>query len=263
MVINSVSKTFTTPKGGIEALKDFSLSADKGTFLGIVGPSACGKTSLLRVVAGLMKPNKGDVFVNGEKVERAGRDRGMVFQSYTSFPWLTVRRNIEFGLSLRDVPEEKRRATSQHLIQLVGLSGFEDAYPESLSGGMKQRVAIARTLANEPEILLMDEPFGALDYQTRWTMQELLLDVWEEARKTVLFVTHDVEEGLFLSDRIVVMTRRPGRVKKEIDVPFGRPRNIELKAAPEFVTLKSEIIHLIREEVHSDSTANDKGKLPC
>src|SRR5208282_1897450 len=190
LLVDRVSKVYPSRQGPVSALEDFSCSTGVGTFVAVVGPSGCGKTSLLRIVAGLMSPTSGKILVNGKEVQGPGPDRGMVFQSYTSFPWLTVRENVEFGLKMRHAPQEIRRSTARTLIAQVGLSGFEDAYPEALSGGMKQRVAIARTLANNPDMLIMDEPFGALDYQTRWTMQELLLSVWEKARKTVLFVTH-------------------------------------------------------------------------
>ena len=249
LAVNALSKEFDSGARRVEALRDVSFSADKGTFIGIVGPSGCGKTSLLRIIAGLIKPTNGRVLMNGTAVESPGRDRGMVFQSYTSFPWLTVRKNIEFGLRLRSISNEECEKISQHLIGLVGLSGFENTYPNALSGGMKQRVAIARTLANDPEILLMDEPFGALDYQTRWSMQELLLNIWDETRKTVLFVSHDIEEALFLADRVVVMTGRPGQVKEEVIVPFDRPRKTELKATSDFVALKSDVMCLIQKEI--------------
>jgi|ERR1043165_100017 ABC-type nitrate/sulfonate/bicarbonate transport system ATPase subunit len=246
--VDHVSKVYSSGNGKVEALRNFSCSGEKGTFLAVVGASGCGKTTLLRIIAGLTTPTSGKVLIHGKEIKGPGPDRGMVFQSYTSFPWLTVRKNIEFGLRLRNVPEEERSKIARHYINLVGLSEFEGAYPSALSGGMKQRVAIARTLANDPAILLMDEPFGALDYQTRWTMQELLLDVWEKTRKTVIFVTHDIEEALFLADRVMVMTARPGWLKKEIEVSFDRPRKFELKATPEFVELKGKVMHLIREE---------------
>jgi NitT/TauT family transport system ATP-binding protein len=246
--IDRVSKIYLSDRIKVEALQNFSCSADEGTFLAIVGPSGCGKTTLLRIVAGLTSPTSGRILIHGNEIKGPSPDRGVVFQSYTSFPWLTVRKNIEFGLALRNVPKAERRTITARLIHLIGLSGFEDIYPHSLSGGMKQRVAIARTLANNPAILLMDEPFGALDYQTRWAMQELLLDIWEETRKTVLFVTHDIEEALFMSDRVIVMTSRPGQVKQEIKIVFNRPRKFELKTTQEFVVLKNDIIHLIREE---------------
>ena len=249
LFVDSVSKVYPSRQGPVSALEDFSCSANVGTFLALVGPSGCGKSTLLRIVAGLMSPTSGKVLVSGKEVQGPGPDRGMVFQSYTSFPWLTVRENVEFGLKLRHVPKETRRSTAQTLITQVGLCGFEGAYPEALSGGMKQRVAIARTLANNPDMLIMDEPFGALDYQTRWAMQELLLSVWEKARKTVLFVTHDIEEALFLADNVIVMTSRPGQVKKKLAVPFEYPRESGLKATSDFVALKSDIMRLVRQEI--------------
>jgi len=249
LVVDHVSKVFQSNREMVVALQDFSCSVDAGTFVAIVGPSGCGKSTLLRISAGLAQPTSGAVLVKGKKIEGPGPDRGVVFQSYTSFPWLTVRENVEFGLKLRNISEELRREASRRLIAQVGLSGFENAYPETLSGGMKQRVAIARTLANYPDILIMDEPFGALDYQTRWAMQELLLDVWEKEKKTVLFVTHDIEEALFLADAVIVVSQRPGRVKNTLAIPFERPRVSALKANQDFVAMKTEIVNLVRLEM--------------
>ncbi len=246
--VRGISKSYPSSRGPLEVLRDLSLSVDAGTFVAIVGPSGCGKSTFLRIVAGLMRATAGEVLLDGRSVVGPSRRQGMVFQSYTSVPWRTVRQNIEFGLELREIPPDERRRVSQHFIDLMDLAGFEDAYPHTLSGGMRQRVAIARTLANDPDVLLMDEPFGALDYQTRWEMQEPLVTIWEHSRKTVLFVTHDIEEAVLLADRIVLVTARPGHVKLIVDVPFERPRRMELKAAPSFVSLKTDVVQLIREE---------------
>jgi ABC-type nitrate/sulfonate/bicarbonate transport system ATPase subunit len=232
----------------VTAIDDVSLSIRNKEFATILGPSGCGKTTLLRVVAGLVKPTQGDVELDGHTITGPGRDRGMVFQSYTLFPWLTVKQNIQFGLQLSGQSKAEQEAVAQEFVNKVGLRGFEHAYPKALSGGMKQRVAIARALANNPDVLLLDEPFGALDAQTRALMQELLTQVWEEFHKTILFVTHDVEEAIFLSDRVFVMTARPGRIKAEIEIPLARPRSYELKSSETFGALKQQAFALIREE---------------
>ncbi len=249
LLARDLSVTFTRRRGGeVEALDGLSLGVRDSEFVTIVGPSGCGKSTLLRIVAGLIEPSAGEVSVDGRLVEGPGADRGMVFQSYTLFPWLTVQGNVEFGLSLRGRPAEERAQTARRYIELVGLEGTEPAYPKELSGGMQQRVAIARALANDPSILLMDEPFGALDAQTREIMQELLLAVWEKTHKTVLFVTHDIEEAVLLSDRIYVMTARPGRIKAEVAVALPRPREAGVADTPEFIALRKQVTGLIREE---------------
>jgi NitT/TauT family transport system ATP-binding protein len=230
------------------ALDDVSLEVAEQEFAVIVGPSGCGKSSLLRLVAGLVQPTRGSIALDGTPVTRPGKDRGMVFQSYTLFPWLTVRDNVEFGLRIGGVPAEKRRHISDHFISEVGLEGFENAYPKQLSGGMMQRVALARALANDPEILLMDEPFGALDSQTRSLMQELLLQIWEHSHKTVLFITHDIDEAIFLGDRVHVMTARPGRIKEMVEIDLARPRQVDLLTSPEFIAIKRRIMALIHDE---------------
>lgn len=247
--VNGVRKSFAA-KGRkvVTALEDTTFSCREGEFVTIVGPSGCGKSTLLRIVAGLEEPSAGSVFVDGKEVRGPGADRGMVFQSYTLFPWLKVIDNIAFGLKLKGVGAEERRRVALQYLEKIGLSEFADAYPAELSGGMKQRVAIARALANDPEVLLMDEPFGALDAQTRLIMQELLLSVWEGAEKTVLFVTHDVEEAIFMADRVLVMSARPGRVKEDIEVPLPRPRSYEVKTEPAFLELRRHLTALLREE---------------
>jgi NitT/TauT family transport system ATP-binding protein len=230
------------------ALDDVSLEVAEQEFAVIVGPSGCGKSSLLRLVAGLVVPTRGRITLDGTPVTRPGKDRGMVFQSYTLFPWLTVRDNVEFGLRIGGVLAEKRKHISDHFISEVGLEGFENAYPKQLSGGMMQRVALARALANDPEILLMDEPFGALDSQTRSLMQELLLQIWEHSHKTVLFITHDIDEAILLGDRVHVMTARPGRIKEMVEIDLPRPRQVDLLTSPEFIAIKRRIMALIHDE---------------
>jgi ABC-type nitrate/sulfonate/bicarbonate transport system ATPase subunit len=219
---------------------------DAGEFRVLLGPSGCGKSTILRCVAGLDRPTSGEVSVNGKPVTGPGRDRGMVFQKYTSFPWLTVADNIAYGLRLSGTPAVERQQIVTQLIQAVGLSGFEKAYPDTLSGGMQQRVAIARTLALRPEVILMDEPFGALDAQTRGDMQQLLLRIWDESASTILFVTHDVEEGIYLADRLYVVSPRPGTIVEDIPVPFGRPRDPAVKQSKEFQDLVHYILGCLR-----------------
>ncbi len=248
LVIKSVSKTFKTKKTDVTALQETTFDVREGEFVTILGPSGCGKSTILRVVAGLVAPSSGKVLLDGKMITSPGPERGMVFQSYTLFPWLTVQKNIEFGLELKKNGKDAREKEARRYLELIGLSGFENVYPVNLSGGMKQRVAIARALANEPEVLLMDEPFGALDAQTRTLMQELLLNVWEETRKTIMFVTHDVEEAIFLGDTIYVMTARPGRIKEKIKVDLPRSRNYEIKDKPEFLAYKRHALELIRQE---------------
>lgn len=252
--VDKVNKIFNESKGeSVVALEDISFKVDEGKFLVILGPSGCGKTTLLRIIAGLELPTNGKVSVSGNEVHGPGRDRGMVFQSYTSFPWLTVRKNIEFGLKLGNMGRNERKDRVDEYITKVGLEGFEKSYPHQLSGGMNQRVAIARTLANDPDVLLMDEPFGALDAQTRWQMQELLLDVWEAEKKTVIFVTHDVEEAVFLADRICILASKPGRIKefKDVTKELGRERDLNVKTDKKFADLESEVLAIIRADAMS------------
>src|SRR5579864_6561338 len=247
--IDQVALRFA-PKSGppVTALENISLEVAENEFSVIVGPSGCGKTSLLRLVAGLIQPSEGAIHLDGVPVTKPGRDRGMVFQSYTLFPWLTVAENVAFGLKLRGVEPVARREIVQRFIAQVGLEGFERSYPKHLSGGMMQRVALARALANDPEVLLMDEPFGALDSQTRSLMQELLLDIWQRARKTVLFITHDIDESILLGDRVYVMTARPGRIKEMVEVAIPRPRTADVLTSEPFIALKRRIMHSIHEE---------------
>ncbi|HEX2330479.1 MAG TPA: ABC transporter ATP-binding protein [Candidatus Angelobacter sp.] len=252
IAIQNVSRIFYSPKGErIEAIKDVSLEVedafspsgrDIGEFRVLLGPSGCGKSTLLRMIAGLDRPTSGEVLVNGAAVTQPGKDRGMVFQKYTSFPWLTVRENVEYGMKINGVSAAQRKETADHLLQQVGLSEFADVYPDTLSGGMQQRVAIARTLALRPSVILMDEPFGALDAQTRSDMQQLLLKIWDETACTILFVTHDVEEAVYLADRIFIMSSHPGTIVEDVHVPFDRPRDLELKEKNEFHELQHYVL---------------------
>ena len=248
--IKGVSRSFAGRNGGapVKALEPINLAVERNDFITILGPSGCGKSTLLRIVAGLDRPTGGRVTLDGREVTGPGADRGMVFQSYTLFPWLTVRENIAFGLRERGVSQDERNKVADAFIRQVGLSGFENHWPKQLSGGMQQRTAIARALANDPKILLLDEPFGALDNQTRALMQEMLLDIWERDQKTVLFVTHDIEEAIFLGSRVVVMSARPGRIKAEIAIDLPHPRSYKIKTTPEFVQLKERLVEEIRTE---------------
>jgi len=247
--IDDVSLRFTPRKGNpVQALDHISLDVADNEFSVIVGPSGCGKSSLLRLVAGLTEPTTGEIRVAGRPVTKPGKDRGMVFQSYTLFPWLTVQKNVEFGLKIAGLNADDRGAIARRFLSEVGLEGFENSYPKQLSGGMMQRVALARALANDPEILLMDEPFGALDSQTRSLMQELLLRIWEHSKKTVLFITHDIEEAILLGDHVYVMTARPGAIKEKIDIDLPRPRPLDATTSPPFIALKRRIMALIHDE---------------
>jgi NitT/TauT family transport system ATP-binding protein len=249
LTLDRLTMRFRTRRGEvITALAGVSFEVKDREFAVLVGTSGCGKSTVLRLVAGLVPPTEGRVLLDGREVSGPGADRGMVFQSYTLFPWLTVQRNVEFGPRLRGVPADERTRLARHYLGQVGLRGFEGVYPKELSGGMMQRAAIARALANDPSVLLMDEPFGALDAQTRLFMGELLLSVWERAEKTVLFVTHDIEEAIFLGDRVLVMTARPGRIREEIHVPLPRPRTVDMLSSETFVALKRRVMALIREE---------------
>ncbi|WP_458373873.1 ABC transporter ATP-binding protein [Pseudomonas laurylsulfatiphila] len=252
--VDKVSLRYKKPDGGtFTALEEVSFEVPDQQFAVLVGPSGCGKSSLLYLTAGLAEPTSGAIYVGGQQVEGPGADRGMVFQSYTLFPWLTVRQNVEFGLKRRGMPAAQRKDIVDYYVNEVGLSGFADNYAKQLSGGMMQRVAIARALANDPQILLMDEPFGALDSQTRLQMQQLLLRVWGNSKKTVLFVTHDIDEAILLGDRVYVMGARPGRIKQILDVPIERPRNLDMVMERSFIEMKREIFGLLHddlEEVH-------------
>jgi NitT/TauT family transport system ATP-binding protein len=232
----------------VEAVRRFTLMTTPGEFVALLGPSGCGKTTVLNAVAGFVSPTLGHVAIDGQRVTEPGADRGMVFQQHSLFPWKTVLANVEFGLKMRGIGSIERTLQARRYLNLVGLAGFERAYPGELSGGMQQRVGIARVLVNRPRVMLMDEPFGALDAQTRLTMQELLLAVWREVRTTVLFVTHDIDEAIFLADRVAVMTARPGRIRDLIPVKLPRPRPAELIATAEFMALKARVLAQVREE---------------
>ena len=237
----NLSKTYESRDGNVVALQDVSLKVTDSEFVSILGPSGCGKSTLLRILDGLASADSGQVLMDGKPIERPTQERGFVFQAFNLFPWRTVRGNIEFGMEIKGVPKNQRLSVAQRLIELVGLQGFDRKYPYELSGGMQQRVGIARALAIDPAVLLMDEPFGALDAQTREDMQDELLRIWAAARKTVLFVTHSIEEAIYLSDRVLIMTPRPGRVLAVLDVPFDRPRSESHRTLPEFSALRHEI----------------------
>lgn len=257
ITVRNVSRTFPAADGKcVNALENINLEIedafssagrDIGEFRVLLGPSGCGKSTLLRLIAGLDCADSGEILVNETPVQGPGKDRGMVFQKYTSFPWLTVAGNIAYGLKINGVPEDKSKETVAQLVQAIGLSGFENAYPETLSGGMQQRVAIARTLALRPSVILMDEPFGALDAQTRSEMQQLLLKVWDETASTILFVTHDVEEAIYLADRIFIMSAHPGTIVEDVQVPFDRPRDLSLKQRNEFHDLQNYVLGRLRK----------------
>jgi NitT/TauT family transport system ATP-binding protein len=241
--VRGVNKSFPRQRGGgvLQVLNDVSFSLDAGTFVCLVGPSGCGKSTLLRIIDGLIPPDSGEVIIGGEQVRGPSLDRGFVFQQFNLLPWRTVVGNVEFGLENLGVKKHDRRRRALEVIKLVDLEGFETYYPSQLSGGMQQRVGLARAIAVEPAILLMDEPFGSVDDQTRMLLQVELLKLWEQAQKTVIFVTHDIEEALYLGDKIVVMCARPSRINRVLEVPFGRPRTEEIRGAPQMGQLKQEI----------------------
>jgi NitT/TauT family transport system ATP-binding protein len=243
--VRGVRKIFDARGGEVVALDGVDFEIAEKEFVTVIGTSGCGKSTLLSIIAGLEEETEGEVDVDGEPVLAPGRDRGVVFQTYTLYPWLTAQKNVEFAL--RGSARERTEIALEHL-RLVGLERFADSYPSQLSGGMRQRVAIARALSYKPQVLLMDEPFGALDAQTRQLMQELLTRIWEEHRLTVMFVTHDIDEAVFLSDRVLVMTSRPGRIKETLEVGVERPRTFEVLASPEFYEYKAKLLESVREE---------------
>ena len=248
--VRHLTKTFSRGRGEvIPVLDDVSFSVADLEFVAIVGPSGCGKSTFLRIVNGLIPPDSGTIVIDGREAAGPGHGLGMVFQSFDLFPWRTAIGNVEFGMEMMDVPRRECRERAQSWMERVGLTGFEQAYPHELSGGMQQRVGIARALAIEPEVLLMDEPFGALDVQTRDLLQDELLAIWQRERKTVLFVTHSIEEAIYLADRIVLLTPRPARVEQVLDVPFGRPRTEDVKSDPTFVELRREIWQSLKQGV--------------
>ena len=244
-----VSKTFMRNGQAIVALEAFDLSIAEGEFVSIVGPSGCGKSTFLHMVGGFEPRSAGTITLAGTPVSRPEPDRGMLFQDYALFPWRTVLGNVTWSLEVKGIPKAQRVDLARKYIDMVGLSKFENAYPAELSGGMRQRVALARTLVYEPQMLLMDEPFGALDAQTRELMQEELTDIWQANRRTVLFVTHDIEEALYLSDRVIVFTARPGRIKADMRVNLPRPRSASIRKSPEFIEYYTQIWDMLRDEV--------------
>ena len=258
--IRQVHKSFGTKRDSgrpeadspsVPALQDINLDVRQGEFMVIVGPSGCGKSTLLDLLAGLTRPNGGVILLDGKPVAGPNLDRGIVFQQYALFPWKTALANVEFGLEAKGVPRRERRNIARDFIRLVGLAGFENRYPHELSGGMKQRIAIARSLAYDPDVLLMDEPFAALDAQTRETLQSELLRIWEATGKTIVFITHGIEEAVYLGQRVAVMTSRPGRIKQTIEIPFkSRTSEEDLRSHPEFVKLRHQIWDLLKDEVH-------------
>jgi sulfonate transport system ATP-binding protein len=241
----TVSRRFDLADGTFLALDRLSLDVADGEFVTVVGPSGCGKSTALNIAAGLVEPSSGEVLVDGRAVHGPGPERGMIFQQYALFPWLTVRENVEFGLRIAKKDARQRRETAQRFIDLVGLSQFADSLPKTLSGGMKQRCAIARAYAVNPTILLMDEPFGALDALTRVQMQDQLLDTWSRERRTVMFITHDVDEAVYLANRVIVMAARPGRLYEIIPVDLPYPRTEEIRLSPEFAAIRNRVWHAV------------------
>jgi NitT/TauT family transport system ATP-binding protein len=233
----------------VSVLQGFDLDVREGEFLSVLGPSGCGKSTFLSILAGLTPRTGGRIHIDGQQLAGVNRRQGVVFQGYALFPWRTVLDNIAVGLEIRGVGREQRRRSAQDYLERVGLHGFGHSYPHELSGGMKQRVAIARSLAYEPDVLLMDEPFAALDAQTREILQTELLRIWEQDRKTIVFITHSLDEAIYLSDRVAVMTQRPGRIKDIIDVPLARPRSNEIRNSAEFVALRQRAWDVLKDEV--------------
>jgi NitT/TauT family transport system ATP-binding protein len=246
--LHDVSMRFGRGADRVQAVDGVSLHVAPGEFVSLIGPSGCGKSTLLNVVAGFARASEGTVTLDGQPITGPGSDRGVVFQQYSLFPWMTVRRNVEFGLKMQGIAAARREATARTLLGLAGLLAFENHYPDQLSGGMKQRVGIVRALATSPRVLLMDEPFGALDAQTRVVMQQILTNMWQRLRLSVLFITHDIEEAIFLSDRVYVMTARPGRIKAEVEIPLPRPRTPDMMASVGFTQVLHKLRNLIREE---------------
>ena len=246
--IDNVVKEYNGNKGKTIALNGVSLDIKENEFICVVGPSGCGKSTLLNIIAGLLEPTSGAVYLDGEKIEGTGVERGVVFQGYALFPWRTVLKNVMFGLEMKRVPKAQAEEIAKKYIKAVGLEGFEHAYPKELSGGMRQRVAIARAYAADPEVLLLDEPFGALDAQTRVQLQSELLNTWEHEKKTCFFITHDVDEAIILAQRVIIMSARPGRIKKIVDIDIPYPRTQATKTDPRFLELKTEIWNEVYQE---------------
>lgn len=246
--IDNVVKEYVGNKGKTVALNGVSLDIKENEFICVVGPSGCGKSTLLNIIAGLLEPTSGAVYLDGKKIEGTGVERGVVFQGYALFPWRTVLKNVMFGLEMKRMPKAEAEKIAMKYIKAVGLEGFEHAYPKELSGGMRQRVAIARAYAADPEVLLLDEPFGALDAQTRVQLQSELLNTWEHEKKTCFFITHDVDEAIILAQRVIIMSARPGRIKKIVDIDIPYPRTQATKTDPRFLELKTEIWNEVYQE---------------
>ena len=250
--IDHVEKIYDGRQGKMIALNGVDLDIYENEFITVVGPSGCGKSTLLNIIAGLLEPTSGNVYVDGKKVEGTGTERGVVFQQYALFPWMTVKQNVMFGLKLKGMDKVEAEKIAMKYIHMVQLEDFVDAYPKELSGGMKQRVAIARAYAVQPEVLLMDEPFGALDAQTRTQLQAELIQTWQEEKKTCFFITHDVEEAIILATKVIVMSARPGRIKRIIDINLPYPRTQDLKMSKEFLDLKAQIWGEVYQEYLED-----------
>ena len=246
--IDNVVKEYVGNKGKTIALNGVSLDIKENEFICVVGPSGCGKSTLLNIIAGLLEPTSGAVYLDGKKIEGTGVERGVVFQGYALFPWRTVLKNVMFGLEMKRMPKDQAEKIARKYIKSVGLEGFEHAYPKELSGGMRQRVAIARAYAADPEVLLLDEPFGALDAQTRVQLQSELLNTWEHEQKTCFFITHDVDEAIILAQRVIIMSARPGRIKKIVDIDIPYPRTQATKTDPRFLELKTQIWNEVYQE---------------
>lgn len=253
--LQNVNKTFHTPRGPMKVVNDVSLDIGRGEFITLIGPSGCGKTTILNMIGGFLSPDAGNLTIEGRAISAPGKERGVIFQEYGVFPWLTVQENIEFGLKLRanrdGMTVARRKEIVAHYIGLMQLTGFEKAYPKTLSGGMRQRLAIARTYATNPEVLLMDEPFGALDAQTRSVMQLALLKALQEERKTVVLITHSVEEAIFMSNRVVVVSARPATLMKTVEIPFRYPRQPEIVSGPEFQGLRMQLNTVLMEQFNA------------
>lgn len=245
IVIKDIRKVYRKDETEVVAIDDIDFTIKKGELISIVGPSGCGKTTILRIIAGLLEPTSGEITIDGRPCSEPGADRGMIFQDFALFPWRTVRSNVEFGMEIAGIPKEERRERAMKYLKLVGLENFADSRIHELSGGMKQRVAIARSLVNHPDVVLMDEPFGALDAQTRNIMQKQLTHILEKTEQTIIFITHSVDEAVFLSDRIVVLTKRPSRIKDVVDIELPRPRD---RSSPEFVDIRKMILDELENE---------------
>ena len=246
--IQGIEKKYNTRKGEVVALNGVNFDIKENEFICVIGPSGCGKSTLLTIIAGLLEPTAGQILVDGKPIQGTGTDRGVVFQQYALFPWLTVKKNVEFGLKLKGLSKDECDSIAMKYLKMVELEKFADSYPKELSGGMKQRVAIARAYAMNPEVLLMDEPFGALDAQTRTQLQTELLKAWQEENKTCFFVTHDIEEAIVLATRVVIMSARPGRIKEVVDIDIPYPRDQETKMSERFIELKNHIWGQVYQE---------------